>query len=85
VIDIDAAFARHVFKIAVADPVFAIPTHCPKDHLAAKMTPFEIAHKTPASNHPRLRLRNHLLFATGPDLEKRQFRFYRIIIHVSLS
>jgi hypothetical protein len=37
-----AAFAHHLLEITVADPIAAVPTHCPKDDLAFKMTPLEI-------------------------------------------
>jgi hypothetical protein len=36
------ATAHHLLEITIADPVLAVPTHCPKDDLAFEMTPFEI-------------------------------------------
>jgi hypothetical protein len=41
-IQINATLFHHLFQITIADPVFAIPTHCPENNLAHKMPPFEI-------------------------------------------
>jgi len=46
-IDVHAAFAHHLLDIAIADPVPAVPTHRPQDHLTLKMTPLEIRHALP--------------------------------------
>jgi hypothetical protein len=43
VIQINATLCHHLFQIAIADAVFAIPPHRPQDDLAHKVPPFEIA------------------------------------------
>jgi hypothetical protein len=45
VINAHAAFGHHLFKIAVADPVPAIPANCPQHDLTAEMTAFECTHE----------------------------------------
>jgi hypothetical protein len=35
---------HHLFKVAVADPIAAIPADRPKDNLTLKMTPLKLAH-----------------------------------------
>src|SRR5580698_11248749 len=42
VIQINATLFHHLFQVAIANPVFAIPPHRPEDNLAHKMPPFEI-------------------------------------------
>jgi hypothetical protein len=42
VIQINATLFHHLFQIAIADAVFAIPPHRAQDNLAHKMPPFEI-------------------------------------------
>ena len=43
VIDIHAAFLKHFFQLAIANPVTAIPANSPEDNFAAIMSPFEIS------------------------------------------
>lgn len=58
-IDRCASFTHHLFKIAVADTITAIPTDRPKDNLTLKMTPLEIRrHQRRQSND---------VFANQPD------------------
>src|ERR1700744_3306474 len=50
VIEMNATLFHHLFQIAIADAVFAIPTHCPENDLSHKVPPFEItAHLVCAS------------------------------------
>src|SRR5580698_2702877 len=43
VIEMNATLFHHLFQIAIADAVFAIPTHCPENDLSHTVPPFEIA------------------------------------------
>lgn len=40
-----APFSHHLFKIAVAHTVAAIPAHRPQDHIALKMAPLKFVHQ----------------------------------------
>src|ERR1700743_2830753 len=43
VIEMNTTLFHHLFQIAIADAVFAIPTHCPENDLSHEVPPFEIA------------------------------------------
>jgi hypothetical protein len=46
----EETFCKHLFEIAVADRIPAVPATRPQDHLAPKMTPLEIALPIPRQN-----------------------------------
>jgi hypothetical protein len=43
-IDRHAALAHHLFKVAIADPVIAIPARAEQDYLDRKAATFEVGH-----------------------------------------
>src|SRR5208282_3327055 len=44
VVDRDAALAHHLFEIAVADAIAAVPAHRPEHDLTFKMAALEVRH-----------------------------------------
>ncbi len=52
-IDWHTPFAHHLLKVAVADPIAAIPSYRPQNHFTLKMTPLEIAHQKSRSESSR--------------------------------
>lgn len=64
-IDRHTPFAHRLFEVGVADPVAALPSRRPQNHLTLKITPVKIRHHkfrkqmVPSTNQPEI-------FATEP-------------------
>jgi len=66
VVDLNAPLMQHLFEVAVAYPVAAIPPHRPEDHLAAELPPPEPRHPRPNPLALRQQLPGQAGFATVP-------------------
>jgi hypothetical protein len=77
VIDRDATLAHHVFKVAVADPKFAIPAHAQQNHVGRKTAAFEIGHGGDPGEAPSISLRgsDSRRTAAGSNVTKKRLTF----------